>query len=131
MPIGHCGNNRILILEIAINQTDANPGFGTDVVHAGLVEASFGEADQGGIEDLGASILAGFYLGGRHDRGKMNERSCIVRWDSKRILPALCSTPSPGHPTAIGSNAADRDPMPHPHGCSPPAPLPSRSKGRA
>jgi len=43
------------------------------------VEASFGEADQGGIEDLGASVLAGFYLRLRHDLGKMNERSFIVK----------------------------------------------------
>jgi len=86
-------------------------------VHAGLVEASFGEADQGGIEDLGASVLAGFYLGLRHDLGKMNERSFIVKWDSKCILPAFCSTASQGHSNALGSNAADRDPMPHSTGC--------------
>jgi hypothetical protein len=32
-------------------------------VHAGLVEASLGEANQRGIEDLSASIGARFYLG--------------------------------------------------------------------
>jgi hypothetical protein len=26
MPIGHCGNDRVLILEIAINQADTDPG---------------------------------------------------------------------------------------------------------
>src|SRR5947199_8312896 len=124
MPIGHCGNNRILILEIAINQTDANPGFGTDVVHAGLVEASFGEADQGGIEALGAAVLAGFYLGLRHDLGQMNERSFIVKWDSKCILPAFCSTPGPGHSNPLESNASDRDPMPQSSCSQPPAPPP-------
>ncbi len=56
MPIGHCGNDRILVLEIAINQANADPGLCANVVHAGLVEASFGEADKGGIENLGASI---------------------------------------------------------------------------
>jgi hypothetical protein len=56
MPIGHCRNDRILILEIAINEADTDPGLGANVVHAGLVEASFGEADQGRIENLGASI---------------------------------------------------------------------------
>src|SRR5437667_7535423 len=97
MPIGHCGNNRILVLEIAINQTDAYPGFAADVVHAGLVEASFGEADQGGIEDLGASVLAGFYLRLRHDLGKMNERSFIVKYDNAycRLSVQPASQPGP------------------------------------
>ncbi len=45
MPIGHCGNDRILILEIAINQANTDPGLGADVVHAGLVKASLSEAD--------------------------------------------------------------------------------------
>ncbi len=56
MPIGHCGNDRILVLEIAINQANADPSLCANVVHAGLVEASFGEADQGRIENLGVSI---------------------------------------------------------------------------
>jgi hypothetical protein len=56
MPIRHCGNDCFLVFEIAINQTNADPGLGGDVVHAGLVEASLGEADQGCIENLRASI---------------------------------------------------------------------------
>ena len=56
MPVSHCRNDRILILEIPINQANTYPGLGANVVHAGLVEASFGEADQGRIENLGASI---------------------------------------------------------------------------
>jgi hypothetical protein len=63
MPISNCGNDGVLVLEIAINEANADPSFGTDIVHAGRVKASFGEADQGGIENLGAPIGAGFYLG--------------------------------------------------------------------
>jgi len=63
MPIGHCRNDRVFVLEIAINQTDTDPSLGADVVHAGLVKASLGEANQRGIENLGASIGARFYLG--------------------------------------------------------------------
>ena len=56
MPVRHCGNDRVLILEIAINQANTDPGLGADVVHAGLVKASLSEADQGRIENLGVSI---------------------------------------------------------------------------
>ena len=56
VPVGHRGNDRVLVLEIAINQANADTGLGANVVHAGLVEASFSEADQGCIENLGASI---------------------------------------------------------------------------
>src|SRR5439155_20319159 len=61
MPIGHCRNDRVFVLEIAINQTDTDPSLGANVVHAGLVKASLGEANQRGIENLGASIEARFY----------------------------------------------------------------------
>ena len=56
VPISHCGNDRVLVFEITINEANTDPGFGANVVHAGLVEASFGEADQGRVKDLGLSI---------------------------------------------------------------------------
>ena len=56
MPIGHGGNDGLLVDEIAIDQADADSGFGADIVHAGLVKAALGEANDGGLEDLGASI---------------------------------------------------------------------------
>ena len=33
------------------------PGFRADIVHTGLVKATLGEANQGGIEDLGRGDL--------------------------------------------------------------------------
>src|SRR5260370_41278761 len=80
MPVSHCRNDCVLVLEIAINKTNADPSLRADVVHTGLVEASLGEADQGGIEDLGASVGTRFYLGLRHRFEKMNERSFIVKY---------------------------------------------------
>ena len=71
MAIRHRRNDRLFVFEIAIDQPDADAGFGTDVVHAGLVKAAFGKADQSGIKDLGTSIGAGrFYLGLRHKFGR-------------------------------------------------------------
>ena len=64
VPVGHRRNDRLFVFEIAIDQTDADPGFGADVVHAGLVKSAFGKADESGIKDLGTSIWIGrFYLG--------------------------------------------------------------------
>ena len=45
MAIRHRGNDRLFIFEVAINQADADAGFGTDVVHAGLMKSAFGKAD--------------------------------------------------------------------------------------
>jgi hypothetical protein len=71
VAIGHRRNDRLLVFEIAIDQPDADAGFGTNVVHAGLVKSAFGKADQSGIEDLGATIGIGrFYLGLRHRLGR-------------------------------------------------------------
>src|SRR6266481_9752805 len=75
MPIGHCGNDGVLVLKITINEADTDPSLRANIVHTGLVEASLGEADQGRIEDLGASIGTRFYLGLSHKARKMNERS--------------------------------------------------------
>src|SRR4030095_11325165 len=93
MPIGHCGNNGILVLKIAINEANADPGFGANVVHAGLVEASLSEADQGRIKNLGASIRAGVCLGLWHKTRKMNERSFIVK-SHLSAPPEVFSNPS-------------------------------------
>src|SRR5205814_3677531 len=66
--------------KIAINQADADAGFGTDVVHAGLVKPALGKTNDSGIKYLGTSIgISRFYLGLRHRFGKMNERSFIVK----------------------------------------------------
>ena len=56
MAVGHGGNDGLLVFEIAVDEADADSGLGADVVHAGLVEAAFGEADHGGVEDLLAAI---------------------------------------------------------------------------
>src|SRR5439155_13924406 len=60
MLVRHRGNDGVLVLEIAINQADANASFRTDVVHAGLVKAALGEANQSSVEDLSSSIETGF-----------------------------------------------------------------------
>ena len=52
VAVRHRGNHRLFIFEVAIDQADADAGFGTDVVHAGLVKSAFGKADQSGIKDL-------------------------------------------------------------------------------
>jgi hypothetical protein len=57
VTIGHGGDYRLLVFEISIDQTDANSRFSADIVHAGLVEAALGEADQGSVKDLLAPIL--------------------------------------------------------------------------
>jgi hypothetical protein len=79
VAIRHRGNDRLLVFEIAIDKPYANPSLGADIVHAGLVKAALGEADQGGIEDLGAPVGTRFHLGLRHRFAKMNERSFIVK----------------------------------------------------
>ena len=67
MPVGHGRNHRLFIGEIAINQTDADTRFCTDIVHTGLVKAALGETNQGCIEDLGGAIEGGgFGLGLGH-----------------------------------------------------------------
>ena len=62
MPIGHGGNDGLLIGEIAIDQADADPGLRTDIVHARLVEAPFGKANYCRIKDLCSSIETGIGL---------------------------------------------------------------------
>ena len=56
MSIRHRPNHVLLIFEVAVDKTDADAGFGADIMHAGLVKSAFGEADHGRVENLGASI---------------------------------------------------------------------------
>jgi hypothetical protein len=71
MSGGHRRNHRFLIFEIAINQTYANPCLAADIVHAGLVKAALGEADQRSVKDLGTPIGIGrVYLGLGHRLGR-------------------------------------------------------------
>ena len=52
----HGGNDRLLVGEIAIDQPHADAGFGADIVHARLVKAVPGEANHGGLKDLGPAF---------------------------------------------------------------------------
>ena len=54
------GDHFLLVFEVAIDQPDADPGLGADVVHARLVKAALGKADHRGLEDLCAAIKRGF-----------------------------------------------------------------------
>jgi hypothetical protein len=56
VPIGHGRNHRFLILEVTVDQPNANSGLAADVMHAGLVKPALGEANKGCVEDLGAPI---------------------------------------------------------------------------
>src|SRR6187399_2230523 len=58
MAGSHGGDDGFFVCKIAIDKADADSGFGADIVHTGLVEAAFGEADQGGIKDLLWSIVS-------------------------------------------------------------------------
>ena len=85
MPVRHGGDDRVFVFEIAIDQTDADPGLGTDIVHAGLMKTAFGEANHGRLEDLVRAIRGRFVLGLRHKVEKMNERSFIVNSPSLKV----------------------------------------------
>ena len=56
VAIRHCGDDRLFVFEIAIDQPDADPGLSADVVHAGLVKTALGEANKSCIEDLTTPI---------------------------------------------------------------------------
>ena len=62
MAVRHRGNHRFFVFEVPIDQTDANAGFGTDIMHAGLMKPAFGKADYSGIKDLRTSIWTGRFL---------------------------------------------------------------------
>src|ERR1700682_6303945 len=79
MSIRHGGNDRLFVFEVTIDEPDTDAGFGADIVHARLMEASLGEANHRGLKDLSAAVRAGFQLILRHWAGKMNERSFIVK----------------------------------------------------
>ena len=59
VTVGHRGNDRVFVFEIAVNQADADSGFGADIVHAGLMKAALGKACHSGLHDLLAAILSG------------------------------------------------------------------------
>jgi hypothetical protein len=52
MAVGHGRDHGLFVLKIAIDQTDTDPGLGTDIVHAGLVKPALGKACYRGIQDL-------------------------------------------------------------------------------
>ena len=81
VAVRHCGNDRLFVFEIAIDQSDANPRFSTDIVHAGLVKTALGEANKSCIKDLATPIRNRICLGLWHRFGTMNERSFIVKSD--------------------------------------------------
>ncbi len=49
----------LLVLEVAIDKSDANPGLGADIVHAGLVKAALCEAEHGRLKNLLSAIKDG------------------------------------------------------------------------
>ena len=67
MLLGEGGDNSFLARKIAIDQPDADAGFGANVVHARLVKAAFGEANHRSTKDLRPSIERAVGLG-RHRR---------------------------------------------------------------
>ena len=52
----HRRDDLLLVLEVAIDKPDADPGLGADIVHAGLVETAFREAEHGRLKDLLSAI---------------------------------------------------------------------------
>ena len=66
--LGEGGDDGFLARKVAIDQADANAGLGADVVHAGLVEPAFGEANHRGAKDLRPPVERGVSLG-RHASG--------------------------------------------------------------
>ena len=70
MAGSHGGNDGFFVFKIAVDKADADSGFGADIVHTGLVEAAFGEADQSSIKDLLWSIVARLGLFGARTLGR-------------------------------------------------------------
>ena len=60
MSVRHGGDDRLFVFEIAIDQPDTDAGFGADIVHARLMEASLGEANHRGLKNLSGAIRAWF-----------------------------------------------------------------------
>src|SRR5205814_10478746 len=78
VPVRHRGNDSFFVGEITIDQAHADPSFGTDIVHAGLVESALGETSYRRFEDLGTPVGQGIELDVRHEVGLMNDRTFIV-----------------------------------------------------
>jgi hypothetical protein len=68
MAFGHSGDDRLFVGEIAIDQPNADPGFGADIVHTGLVKAMFGETNHGGLKDLRPTVKYWLWRDLRHWR---------------------------------------------------------------
>src|SRR6478752_4539732 len=81
----------LLVLEVAIDKSDANPGLGTDIVHAGLVKAALCEAEHGRLKNLLSAIKDGAGAFRGHWKQTMNERSFIVK---SRIVPGAGELPA-------------------------------------
>ena len=84
VAVRHCGDDRLFVFEIAIDQSDADSGLSADIVHAGLMKTALGEANKGCIEDLTTPIWSRICLGLGHRIGTMNERSFIVKSDHQK-----------------------------------------------
>src|SRR5205823_3812583 len=110
MSIRHRRNHGLFVLKIAINQTDADPGFSADIVHARLVETTFGKARHRGIENLRRPVKNGVGLRLGHRAKTMNERSFIVKWPLfyEAICTSTCSSgavPTLSKGRALGCSA--------------------------
>ena len=86
VAVRHCGDDGLFIFKIAVDQSDADPRLGADVVHAGLVKTALGEANKGCIQNLGTPIWNRICVGLRHRSEKMNERSFIVKSDLRGLF---------------------------------------------
>jgi hypothetical protein len=60
------GDHRFLVLEVAINEAHADLGLLANVLHARLVKAALGEANHGGLQDLGPALKSRFQRDLRH-----------------------------------------------------------------
>ena len=86
MPRRHGGNDRLLVFEIAIDQSDADAGLGANIVHAGLVKAALGEANDRCIQYLGLrrSTIGSLNIWVDMDQ-TVNERSFIVKSSKEKV----------------------------------------------
>ena len=66
-----CRDDCFFAAKVAVNQPDTDAGFGADVVHAGLVKAALGKAENRRTQDLGGAVLTI----GAIVRGHVNEHN--------------------------------------------------------
>ena len=65
----HEGDHGVLAVEITVDETDADPSLGADVVHRREVETAAAEAGHRRAQDLTASVL-----------GVVGDQRCFVRF---------------------------------------------------